>query len=132
MHLERQAIVRKLQILLLLTTLVFVFGAQVACSAGLPRDEEEEWYTMGYSEGVSQGRVAEIVNANVFLVEPGRTEDFQMDFYIPKGYLSVETLADAHFTNGPPYNEKQKKQACEAYNWGFYAGFYYGAGLSSP
>ncbi len=123
---------RRLQTLLLLTTLVFVLGVQVACSAGLPRDDEEEWYTMGYSEGVSRGRVAEIMNESVFLVEPGRTEDFQMDFYIPKGYLSVDDLVSAHFTDGPSYNEKQKKQACEAYNWGFYAGFLFGAGLSSP
>ena len=117
---------------LLLVIFIVVLGLQVACSPSLPEDEKEVWFNLGHFDGRSRGQVATSENWEVYWVSPDRVQEFQQDFHIPKGYLPIEHFATARFPNGGPYNKKQKKQACEAYNWGFFYGFYNGAGLPSP
>ena len=122
---------KRSSILVLLALVILVF-AQTACSADLPEEEKETWFNLGNFDGRSWGSAAERGNWKVYWVSPDRVQDFQRDFYIPKGYLAVDYFATAHFTDGTPYNDKQKREACEAYNWGFFYGFYEGAGLPSP
>lgn len=116
-------------LLLSLIALIFIY---TACSPGLPKEEEQVWFNLGHFDGRSWGDSAAAGNWKVFWVSPDKVQDFQRNDYIPKGYLPVDDFATAHFTDGTPYNGKQKKQACEAYNWGFFYGFYRGAGLPSP
>ena len=117
---------------LLLVIFIVVLGLQVACSPSLPEDEKEVWFNLGHFDGRSWGQAAADGNWKVYWISPDRVQEFHRDSYIPKGYLPVEHFANARFSEGKPYNEKQKEQACEAYNWGFFYGFYHGAGLPSP
>ncbi len=122
---------KKIPLLLLVISIV-ILVLQAACSPGLPEDEKEVWFNLGHFDGHSWGQVAADGNWKVYWVSPDMVQEFQLDSYIPKGYLPVEHFADAHFPDGKPYNEKQKKRSREAYNWGFFYGFYSGAGLPSP
>lgn len=122
----------KRHLILLLVLLVAVLGLQVACSPGLPEDEKRVLFNLGHFDGRSWGQAAASGNWKVYWVSPDRVQEFHQDFYIPKGYLPIEHFANAHFPDVTPYSEKQKKEACEAYNWGFFYGFYHGAGLPSP
>lgn len=100
----------------------------------LPKEKEETLFTLAYEAGYSWGYflMAENKDRNdLFWTPPDRVDAVQKlhprdnirDFYIPKGYWTMEDVANAHFPDGTPYSDKQKKQAIEANNWGFYTGF---------
>lgn len=106
----------KRYLVLLLLALVVLGFTQVACSPGLPEEEKTIWFNIGHFDGWSWGSRAERENLDIYRVSPDRVEDFQRDFYIPKGYLPIEYFATAQFPESKPCNEKQKRQACEGYN----------------
>ena len=116
---------------ILLALLVSASGLLVGC-AGLPEDERFSWYAMGDMEGYQCGHWLAVTDKDypALWVTPDRVDKVQQlyktnirEVYIPKGYLTMGDFANAHFTDGTPYNKKQKKQALEAHNWGFYDGF---------
>lgn len=121
----------------LLALIVILAG----CAPSLPEEEEELTFAVGYEAGYSWGYFLPLEDEHypIFWTAPNKVDEVQKfhseqlhsevnirDFYIPKGYWTMEDVANAHFPDGTPYNEKQKKQAVEAYNWGFYAGFHQG------
>ena len=113
--------------LFLLAVLVLALGPIVGCGVsepGLPDDEKMVWYVGGEMAGYSWGYYgAARENWPVYWLTPDDFSEAHKQLYIPKGYLSAEDFADAHFTDGTPYNKKQKREAAEAHNWGFYWGF---------
>lgn len=129
----------KLYLFTILAILVMSLGLQVACDteAGLSDDDKTEWFSMGHSPGYSWGYYLTRDNPNqkFFWTRPDRVDDVQKlypdinlrDYYIPKGYRTLDSFADTHFPDGTALNSKQKKQAMESYNWGFYSGFNDGA-----
>ena len=117
---------------ILLAILVLASGALVGCAAGLPEDETFSWYAMGDMEGYQCGHWLAVTDKDypALWITPDRVDKVQQlyetnirEVYIPKGYLTMEDFANAHFTDGTPYNNKQKEQALEGHNWGFYDGF---------
>jgi hypothetical protein len=110
--------------------LVFTIG----CAPGLPKEDNDTAFTLGYEDGYSWGYSLTFEDSNrkdLFWTPPDKVEDAQKfnpkinirDFYIPKGYLTMDGADNLHFPNGTPFNDKQKEQWIEAYNWGFYSGF---------
>ena len=124
-------------ILILVTIFVLASGLVVGCAADLPKEKQEELYALGYLDGYDWGYWLAAENkdrTDLFWTAPDKVDEVQKlypqvnirDFYIPKGYWTIEDVANAHFPDGTPFNDKQKKQAVEAYNWGFYDGFFEG------
>jgi hypothetical protein len=105
--------------------------------SGLSENERSEWYSSGAEAGYSWGYwlTFEDPNGLILWTPPDKVNAVQKyypganirDAYIPKGYLTESDVADAHFTDGTPYNSKQRRQATEAYNLGFYDGFCLGS-----
>jgi len=124
---------------ILLAILVMALGVLTSCNeAALPEKEKEQFYSLGYDVGYGWGYrlIDEDKDRFDLLWAPPDTVDVVQEsnpqlnirnFYIPKGYWTMEDAADAHFPDGTPFNEKQKEQAIEAYNWGFYDGFMQGS-----
>ena len=94
----------------------------------------EMLYASAYMAGYSWGYELTAENkdrTDLFWTPPDKVAEAQKfnpqvnirDFYIPKGYWTMEDVANAHFPDDTPFNDKQKKQAMEANNWGFYDGF---------
>ena len=109
-------------------------GIIAGCSADLPKEEGQAFIIRGFSEGYSQGYslMAEGKNkSELFLTPPDQVDDAQksnpmvniQDHYIPKGYWTLDDVADSRFPDGTPFNKKQKEQAIRAYNWAYYSGF---------
>jgi len=109
----------------------------VGCSPDLPKDAEETFYALAYEAGYSWGYQLTAENkdrTDLFWTPPDKVDEAQKfnpnvnirDFYIPKGYWTMEDVANARFSDGTPFNYKQKKQAMEANNWGFYDCFMQG------
>jgi len=92
----------------------------------LPKNELNVYGVMGYEAGYSWGYYNPLT-MKVFWVTPDKYEPSQRQFYIPKGYLTLENFTKAKLPDGTPYNEKQKKQAMDTYNWLFYKGYCDGA-----
>jgi len=101
----------------------------LGCSPALPDDERELFYFTGFTEGYSKGYVMAADNPKLWWITPdkidkiAKTNTTVRDSYIPKGYWTMEDLANAHFSDGTPYNRRQKETILEGYNWGFYSGF---------
>jgi hypothetical protein len=104
--------------------LLFHYGV---FSPGLPEEDTLAWYACGYGDAYSLGVIARMENWPVYWVDPDHVNDINKQYYIPRGYMTEEDVANLHFPDGSPYNRKQKKQALEQYNWGFYFGFRDGA-----
>ena len=105
--------------------LVLASGLPLGCGVfdpDLPQEDKNFLSFDGFQVGYSWGYFAP-VDAPVYWVPPDRVEPFHRELYIPKGYLTMEHFANACFPDGTPWNQKQKRQAVEAYNWAFYAGF---------
>ena len=116
--------------------LMLASGLVVGCAADLPENEQEVWFSSGIMYGYSWGYwlTFEDPDLPILWTPPDKVDEVQQLYetdirkmYIPKGYLTMEGFSDAHFPDGTPYNEKQKGQAVESYNWGFYAGFRQGS-----
>lgn len=118
--------------------LVLVLGLCTGCAPDLPKEEEKNFFTLAYDAGYSWGYLLTAENqkrTDVRLIPPDRVDAVQKlnpnlnvhDFYIPKGYWTLEDVANAHFPDGTPFNKKQKTQVMEAHNWGFYSGFMQGS-----
>ena len=125
-------------ILILLGILVLTSGMVVGCAADLPKEEEETFSALAYETGYGWGYSLTAENkdrTDIFWAPPDAVDEAQKlnsqvnirDFYIPKGYWTMEDVANAHFPDGTPFNDKQKKQVIEANNWGFYSGFMQGS-----
>ena len=119
---------------LILTVLVLVSGMTAGCTPDLPEETKETHYALAYETGYSWGYWLTAENKDrrdLFWTPPDKVDDAQKinpkvnirDFYIPKGYWTMDDVANAHFPDGTPFNDKQKKQSMEANNWGFYDGF---------
>lgn len=123
---------------ILLAILVLASGVMIGCAPDLPKEVEETFYALAYEAGYSWGYQLTAENkdrTDLFWASPDKVDDAQKlnpnvnirDFYIPKGYWAIEDVANACFPDGTPFNDKQKKQAMEANNWGFYDGFIQGS-----
>ena len=128
--------IRRLLILTLAAILALTSGMTIGCTADLPEDEQTVWFNSGNMDGYSWGYwlTFEDPNCPILWTPPDRLDEAQkfhgenvQKVYIPKGYLTMEDFANTHFPDGTPFNEKQKEQAMEAYNWGFYSGFLQGS-----
>jgi len=113
---------------------VLTSGIMIGCAPDLPKEVNDATFTSGYEDGYSLGyslTVEDSHRKDLFWTPPDKVEEAQKfnpkinirDFYIPKGYLTMNDVASLHFPDGTPFNEKQKEQWAEAYNWGFYSGF---------
>ena len=120
-----------------LIILLLASGLTVGCAPDLPKEEEETFFALAYETGYGWGYWLTAENkdrTDIFWTPPDKVDDAQKfnptvnirDFYIPKGYWTMEDVANTHFPDGTPFNDKQKKQAIEANNWGFYSGFMQG------
>ncbi|MCJ7655484.1 MAG: hypothetical protein MUO97_09365 [Dehalococcoidia bacterium] len=92
----------------------------------LPQKDKDTFSLMGFEVGYSWG-YWNPQDVPVYWVTPDKYESFHRQLYIPKGYWTMEDMANVNFPDGTPLNEKQKRQAMEAYNWMFYAGYCRGA-----
>ena len=117
--------------------LVLTSGLWIGCASNLPEEINEQLFVMGNDVGYGWGYSLVAENEDrrdLFWTPPDKVDDAQKfnpkvnirDFYIPKGYWTMNDVADSHYPDGTPFNDKQKKQAMEAYNWGFYSGFMQG------
>lgn len=108
------------------------------CAPDLSKKDIEMFYASGYENGYDWGywlTAEDKDRTDLFWTPPDKVDEAQkfnpqvniQDFYIPKGYWTIEDVANARFPDGTPFNDKQKKQAVEANNWGFYDGFSKGA-----
>lgn len=122
----------------ILLILVLASGTTVGCTPDLPEEEGGIFFALGNETGYGWGYW--LTNENkerkdLFWTPPDKIDDAQKfnprvnirDFYIPKGYWTMDDMGNTQFPDGTPFNEKQKKQAMEAYNWGFYSGFMQGS-----
>ena len=114
--------------------LVLTSGLWIGCAPDLSEEINEQLFVMGNDVGYGWGYSLVAENEDrrdLFWTPPDKVDDAQKfnpkvnirDFYIPKGYWTMDDVADSHYPDGTPFNDKQKKQAIEAYNWGFYSGF---------
>lgn len=121
----------------ILLLLVLASGTTVGCTPDLPEETKETFYALAYEAGYSWGYWLTAENKDrkdLFLTPPDKVDEAQKfnpkvnirDFYIPKGYWMIDDVANAHLPDGTPFNDKQKRQAMEANNWGFYDGFLQG------
>jgi len=92
----------------------------------LPQKDKDTFSLMGFEVGYSWG-YWNPQDVPVYWVTPDKYEPFHRELYIPKGYWTTENVTNLHFPDGTPLNDKQKRQAMEAYNWMFYAGYCKGA-----
>lgn len=128
---------RIVAVLLAVLVLVTLAAGCGDTSSGLTKEELAEFYTTGNGDGYSWGYwlTSEDPNGPILWTPPDKVDDVQKfypnsnirDMYIPKGYLTEYDVAGAHFPDGTPYNSKQKRDATEAYNLGFYDGFCQGS-----
>ena len=119
----------KQYLILILAILTTTLGLTISCTAFAPdlsQKDKDTFSFMGFEVGYSWGYWNSL-NAPVYWVTPDKYEPFHRKFYIPKGYWTMEDVADTHFPDGTLFNEKQRRQAMEAYNWMFYAGYCRGA-----
>ena len=118
----------------ILTLSLLASGTMVGCAPDLPKEIHDQLFFMGNDVGHGWGYwlIDEDKNrTDIFWTRPHAVDEAQKfnpkvnirDFYIPKGYWTMEDAAEAHLPDGTPLNDKQKRQAIEAYNWGFYTGF---------
>jgi len=121
----------------ILMVLLLASGISIGCAPDLPKEEEETLFALAYEVGYAWGYWLTAENkdrTDLFWTPPDKVDEVQKlypqvnirDFYIPKGYWTLEDVANTHFPDGTPFNDKQKMQAVEAYNWGFYDGFFEG------
>ncbi len=124
---------------IILAILVLASGLWIGCAPDLPKEIYDQLFVMGNDNGYGWGYwlTAEAEKQGILeafitnLIPPDIVDEVQKlnpkvnirDFYTPKGYWTMEDVADTHLPDGTPFNDKQKKQAMEAYNWGFYTGF---------
>ena len=129
----------KRYLILILAILVLASGLTVGCAPDLPEEIYDHLFILGDDKGYGWGywltAEAEKQGSHMALIAdlipPDKVDEAQKlnpevnvrDFYTPKGYWTLEDVADTHLPDGTPFNDKQKKQAMEAYNWGFYNGF---------
>jgi hypothetical protein len=121
----------------ILVILVLASGLVVGCNSGadLSKEDLQIFVIGGNNEGYLKGYWATITNEYCYFTRPNKVEEAQKflngyeqkinlrDFYIPKGYITMEDLAAAHHPDGTSYSDKEKRQAMEGYNWGYYQGF---------
>jgi len=123
---------------ILIAILVLASGLWVGCAPDLPKEENDTFFALAYQTGYSWGywlTVEDKHRTDIFWTPPDRVDEAQelypqlniRDFYIPKGYWTIDDVANAQFPDGTPFNDKQKKQLMEANNWGFYSGFMQGS-----
>jgi len=123
--------------IIILLILVLTSGVVAGCAADLPKEEDETFFALAYETGYGWGywlTAEDKDRTDIFWTPPDKVDDAQKfnpqvnirEFYIPKGYWTIEDVANAHFPDGTPFNNKQKEQAMEANNWGFYSGFMQG------
>lgn len=121
-----------------LTILVLASGLVIGCAPDLPEEEGDRIYALAFEAGYSWGydlTAEDRDRKDLLLTPPDKVDEAQgfnpevniRDFYIPKGYWTIDDLANARSPDGIPFNEKQKKQVMEANNWGFFTGFMLGA-----
>jgi len=121
----------------ILAVSLLVSGMGIGCAPDLPKEEEETFYALAYMTGYDWGywlTAEDEFRTDLFWTPPDKFDEAQKfnpqvnirDFYIPKGYWTMEDVADIQFPDGTPFNDKQKKQVMEANNWGFYDGFFEG------
>ena len=121
----------------IILSLIVAMAGIVGCAPDLPKEEEGTLYSLAYVTGYEWGYLLTAEGkdrTDLFWTPPDSVDVAQevnpqvniRDFYIPKGYWTMEDVANTHFPDGTPFNDKQKKQAMEAYNWGFYNGFMQG------
>ena len=133
----RMRAMKRYLMLITLAILVLTSGIVIGCAPDLPKEENDAFFTCGYEDGHSWGYwlIAEDKDrTDLWWTPPDRVDEAQKlhpgvnirDFYIPKGYWTIDDVADIQFPDGTPFNDKQKKQVMEAYNWGFYSGFMQG------
>ena len=119
---------------ILMVVLGSVLGVVVGCAPDLPEKEKVQLFAIGNDVGYGWGyflTAEDKDRTDLFWTRPHAVEEAQKfnpkvnirDFYIPKGYWTMEDVTNTHFPDGTPFNDKQKQQAMETYNWGFYTGF---------
>ena len=129
---------RYIMMLILIAALLLALGMVIGCALDLPKEEHDSIFTSGYEDGYSWGywlTSEDSHRKDLFWTPPDELDDAQKfnpkvnirDFYIPKGYLTMGDVANLHFPDGAPFNDKQKEQWVEAYNWGLYSGFMRGS-----
>ena len=125
---------RYFMVLVVIVVLMLPLGMVMGCAPDLPQEENDAIFTCGYEDGYSWGYCLTAEDSHredLFWTPPDKVDDAQkfnskvniLDYYIPKGYWTIDDVANTHFPDGTPFNDKQKKQWMEAYNWGFYSGF---------
>lgn len=125
------------KVAIIIVALILAMAGIVGCAPDLPKEEEGTLYALAYVTGYEWGYLLTAEDkdrTDLFWTPPDRVDEAQKlypevnirDFYIPKGYWTIEDVANVHFPDGTPFNDKQKKQAMEANNWGFYDGFLQG------
>jgi len=125
---------RYFMVLVVIVVLMLPLGMVMGCAPDLPKEEDDAIFTCGYEDGYSWGywlTAEDSHRKDLFWTPPDKVDDAQKfnpkvnirDYYIPKGYWTIDDVANTHFPDGTPFNDKQKKQWMEAYNWGFYSGF---------
>lgn len=118
--------------------LILSSGIEISCTPDLPKEENDNTFTLGYETGYSWGYQLTSEDSHrkdLFWTPPDKIDEAQqfnsnvdiLDFYIPKGYLTDADVVNLQFPDATPFNDKQKKQWMEAYNWGFYSGFMKGS-----
>ena len=123
--------------LMLILIAVILASGVAGCAPILPEEVEERFFSLAYQAGYSWGcrlTAEDRDRIDLFLTPPDQVDDAQKfnpqvnirDVYIPKGYWTLEDVADAQFPDGTTFNDKQKKKAMEVNNWGFYVGFMQG------
>ncbi|MFC1962539.1 hypothetical protein ACFLWB_00860 [Chloroflexota bacterium] len=123
--------------LISIITLMVTSGLVIGCAPDLPKEVGGSIYALAYEAGYSWGydlTAEDRDRKDLLWTPPDKVDDAQKfnpkvnirDFYIPKGYWTIDDVANARFPDGIPFNEKQKKRVMEANNWGFYAGFMQG------
>lgn len=122
---------------IIIVTLIVAMAGILGCAPDLPKEENDAIFTCGYEDGYSWGywlTAEEKDRTDLWWTPPDRVDEAQKlyskvnirDFYIPKGYWTIDDVANTQFPDGTPFNDKQKEQWMEAYNWGFYSGFMQG------
>lgn len=128
----------KRYLILILAGIMVLASVVAGCAPDLPKEEGETFFAVGNYDGYSWGYWLVFENedrTDIFWTPPDRVDKVQelcphiniTEVYIPKGYWTIKDVANTSFPDGTPFNDKQKKQAVEEYNWGFYSGFLQGS-----